>query len=85
MRAIYPSRSFHPRGGRYGVGLIVAFFAAVKFQSGQPALLYLVPACLGASLLTALLRGELGALLAFEDTKIVVPAEQEKEKEKTAN
>jgi minor histocompatibility antigen H13 len=69
----------------YTLGLVTTVLVMYKWGAAQPALLYLVPACLGASLLTALLRGELGALLAFEDTKIVVPAEQEKEKEKTAN
>lgn len=33
----------------------------------QPALLYLVPACLGAAVLTALYRQELDALLEYED------------------
>ena len=35
----------------------------------QPALLYLVPACLGASLLTAAARGELPLLLAYSEEK----------------
>jgi hypothetical protein len=33
----------------------------------QPALLYLVPACLGAALLTGAVRGELALLLKFQE------------------
>ena len=35
------------------------------FDAAQPALLYLVPACIGASLLTAAARGEVAQLLKF--------------------
>jgi minor histocompatibility antigen H13 len=41
------------------------------FNAAQPALLYLVPACLGASLTTGFLRGELSFLFAYdEETKV---------------
>jgi len=39
------------------------------FDSAQPALLYLVPACIGASLLTAAYRGELGMLVNYSVEK----------------
>jgi len=37
------------------------------FQAAQPALLYLVPACLGSALMTALVRGELSQLFSYAD------------------
>ena len=37
------------------------------FDSAQPALLYLVPACIGASLMTAAYRGEVSQLLNFSE------------------
>ena len=44
------------------------------FQAAQPALLYLVPACLGSSLLCAVVRGELKELFDY--------SEEEEEEEK---
>lgn len=42
----------------YAIGLIVTVGVMYFFNAAQPALLYLVPACLGSSLLVALVRGE---------------------------
>jgi minor histocompatibility antigen H13 len=53
--------------GAYGGGLVFAFAVNYVTKAGQPALLYLVPATLGASVAVALRRGELSRLLAFED------------------
>ena len=39
----------------------------IHFKAAQPALLYLVPACLGSSLTTALVRGEMKALFAYSE------------------
>ena len=44
----------------YGVGLLAANIAVVLMQRGQPALLYLVPACLGTVFIVG--RSELGEL-----------------------
>jgi len=49
----------------YTLGLCVTVVAMHAFEAAQPALLYLVPAVLGASVAQAAWRGELGALLAF--------------------
>lgn len=46
---------------------------STAFQAAQPALLYLVPACLGSSLLCAVVRGELKELFDY--------SEEEEEKE----
>jgi len=48
-------------------GLITTVVILHVFNSAQPALLYLVPACIGSALLTSLVRGELMLLLKYED------------------
>lgn len=48
-------------------GLITTVVILHVFSSAQPALLYLVPACIGSALLTSLVRGELMLLLKYED------------------
>ena len=47
------------------------------FEAAQPALLYLVPACLGSSLLCAFARGELKELFDYSEEE----EEEEKEEE----
>lgn len=39
----------------------------IAFEAAQPALLYLVPACLGSSLLCAAVRGELKELFDYSE------------------
>lgn len=51
----------------YLMGLITTVVILHVFNSAQPALLYLVPACIGSALLTSLARGELMLLLKYED------------------
>ena len=51
------------------------FSVSIVFQAAQPALLYLVPACLGSSLLCAVVRGELKELFDYSE-------EEEEEEEK---
>jgi minor histocompatibility antigen H13 len=51
----------------YLLGLLTTMGVMHVFKAAQPALLYLVPFCVGGSLLTALVRGELGTLISFED------------------
>jgi len=60
----------------YFVGLTVTVLVMYHFEAAQPALLYLVPACLGSSTLTALVRGEFNLLWNFSEE------EEEKEEEK---
>jgi minor histocompatibility antigen H13 len=62
----------------YFIGLVVTIAVMNFTGAAQPALLYLVPACLLTSILPAFLRNEIGALFAYseEDDK-----EKEKEKE----
>ena len=54
----------------YAVGLLMAFAANEYVRAGQPALLYLVPATVGAGLCTALATGGREAvdeLLAYKE------------------
>jgi minor histocompatibility antigen H13 len=53
----------------YVLGLGVAFGANNVTGRGQPALLYLCPATLGAVAAVAAARGELGRVWRFADTK----------------
>jgi minor histocompatibility antigen H13 len=60
----------------YVAGLGTTLFVMIYFQAAQPALLYLVPACLGSSFLCAIVRGEVSLLLAYSEE------EEEEEEEK---
>lgn len=46
----------------YVAGLLTTIFIMHVYKHAQPALLYLVPACLGAPILLALLRGDVKAM-----------------------
>jgi minor histocompatibility antigen H13 len=54
----------------YELGLATTVAVMHFFDAAQPALLYLVPCCIGASLLTGLARGELAAVLNFSTMPI---------------
>jgi len=51
----------------YILGLATTVFVMHTFQAAQPALLYLVPFCIGASFLKAVLNGETSILLEYRD------------------
>ncbi|XP_047141957.1 minor histocompatibility antigen H13 isoform X1 [Hydra vulgaris] len=51
----------------YFLGLLLTVAVLHFFKSAQPALLYLVPACIGSALLTALVKGEISELIKYED------------------
>lgn len=78
----------------YTVGLVVTLVALNVFDAAQPALLYIVPACLLASVGLALYRGEMRELWAYTeeeeeeeadasatDASVVPPAGGEKKKD----
>merc|ERR1711988_697446 len=48
-------------------GLLMTIFVMHVYKHAQPALLYLVPACLGVPLLLALLRGDIKSMFQYED------------------
>ncbi|XP_065200957.1 minor histocompatibility antigen H13 [Planococcus citri] len=60
----------------YVLGLSVTIFVMHMFKHAQPALLYLVPACLGIPTLIALINGDISALFKYED----LPKQPENEK-----
>ncbi|ALC38532.1 Spp [Drosophila busckii] len=62
----------------YFLGLMATIFVMHVFKHAQPALLYLVPACMGTPLLVALVRGELKVLFAYEDHPEEKPEKKEK-------
>ncbi|KAI8034920.1 minor histocompatibility antigen H13 [Drosophila gunungcola] len=62
----------------YFLGLLATIFVMHVFKHAQPALLYLVPACMGTPLLVALIRGELKVLFAYEDHPEEKPEKKEK-------
>eukprot|EP01006_Ploeotia_vitrea_P039278 TRINITY_DN66328_c10_g2_i2.p3 TRINITY_DN66328_c10_g2~~TRINITY_DN66328_c10_g2_i2.p3 ORF type:complete len:347 (+),score=200.20 TRINITY_DN66328_c10_g2_i2:446-1486(+) len=51
----------------YVIGLATTLWVMFAFGAAQPALLYLVPACLGSSILCALLNGDMRELWAFTE------------------
>jgi len=51
----------------YLVGLLTTMFVMVVFKHAQPALLYLVPTCVGFPLALAWFKGELAAMLKFNE------------------
>ncbi|KAI5086450.1 minor histocompatibility antigen H13 isoform X1, partial [Silurus meridionalis] len=55
----------------FGLGLTI--FVMHTFKHAQPALLYLVPACLGFPLIVALLKGELTEMFSYESADEVLP------------
>ena len=63
----FPKPYFYSAMIAYVIGLGVTLFVMIVFQAAQPALLYLVPACLGSSFLCAVVKGEVSALLAYSE------------------
>jgi len=51
----------------YISGLLLTIFIMHVYKHAQPALLYLVPACVGAPIVVATLRGELTTLFSYDD------------------
>ncbi|RVE49191.1 hypothetical protein evm_006198 [Chilo suppressalis] len=58
----------------YIVGLLATILIMHMFKHAQPALLYLVPACLGTPLSLALLKGDINALFNYEDQPAIIEA-----------
>ena len=71
----FPKPYFHSALVAYVLGLCMTLFVMIQFKAAQPALLYLVPACLGSSFLCAYLKGQVQDLLAY--------SEEEEEEEET--
>jgi len=63
----FPKTYFYTCYTSYFLGLLSTILVMHVFQAAQPALLYLVPACIGSSSLLAVLRGELSELLVYTE------------------
>jgi len=48
---------------------VTTIFVMHVFKAAQPALLYLVPACLGAALVTALAQSDISHLFTYQDAQ----------------
>ena len=79
MHASFPKPYFHSCLVAYVLGLVTTLVVMIKFNAAQPALLYLVPACLGSSFGCACLRGEVKELLAYSEEEEEEEAEGEGE------
>ncbi len=71
---------FRPAFGGYVGGLVATIAVMNAFQAAQPALLYIVPAVLGAVGVAALARGEVAAVMGYSEEE----EEEEKEGKKGA-
>merc|ERR1719486_1815019 len=60
---------FHANLAAYTLGLLATVGVMHFWDTAQPALLYLVPACIGAALATAAVRGEVSVLLRYSEEK----------------
>jgi len=66
----FPTPYFRSTFLGYFVGLLTTFLVMHIFQAAQPALLYLVPACLGFSTIQAFLLGDFHDLYAYSEEEI---------------
>ncbi|KAL3800101.1 hypothetical protein ACHAWO_012317 [Cyclotella atomus] len=63
----FPKPYFHSALVGYVIGLGVTLYVMIVFEAAQPALLYLVPACLGSSLACAFVRGQMKELFDYSE------------------
>lgn len=88
LTAAFPRPYFFGNVLAYAAGLGVTVGIMYFFDHGQPALLYLVPACVGVSLVMALVRGDSATLFAYDEEtahaalKAAAAAKKEEEEEK---
>ncbi|XP_023017914.2 signal peptide peptidase [Leptinotarsa decemlineata] len=74
---------FHASVIAYFLGLMATIFVMHVFKHAQPALLYLVPACIGTPLGLALLKGDLTAMFKYEDSTEEKTEEKKNEDKQT--
>lgn len=63
----------------YVIAIVTTVVVMLVFEHGQPALLYLVPACLGATLINAARFGELSSIWEFSEENFVDDDKAKKE------
>jgi len=79
--ASFPKPYFHTTLVAYMLGLGCTLFVMIRFNAAQPALLYLVPACLGSSFLLAAVKGELKELFEYSEELEEEEEDEEEEEE----
>jgi len=72
---------FHTGLASFFLGLVVTMIVMNVFKHAQPALLYLVPSCLLLPILVAFIKGDVKALIDYEDEEAKAEAEQSKSDE----
>jgi minor histocompatibility antigen H13 len=82
IHATFPKPYFHSALIAYVLGLGLTLFVMIQFKAAQPALLYLVPACLGSSFLCAVVRGEVKDLFAYSEEEEEEETKEEDTKKK---
>lgn len=75
----YSKKYFHVNLFFYSLGLVTTVFVMIFFKAAQPALLYLVPACLGSSIILSLIRKETKVLLQYNEKTIIESSNKESE------
>merc|ERR1712071_547789 len=85
IHASFSKPYFHSALFAYVLGLGFTMYIMITFQAAQPALLYLVPACLGSSFLCALFRGELKELFAYSEEEPEMEKAQTSENSENKN
>jgi len=68
-RTNFPTTYFQVTFISYLIGLFTTMFVMHTFQAAQPALLYLVPAVIGSSFITAILQNDVDSLFQFDEGK----------------
>lgn len=81
VHAKFPKPYFHSALVGYVLGLATTLYVMIVFEAAQPALLYLVPACLGSSLLCAAVRGEMKELFDYSEEEEEEEEEEENKKD----
>uniref|UniRef100_A0A914UW50 Uncharacterized protein n=1 Tax=Plectus sambesii TaxID=2011161 RepID=A0A914UW50_9BILA len=69
----------------YAAGLTLTIFIMHVFKAAQPALLYLVPACVGVPIALATIRGELSDLWNYSEEHLVKKDDKETAKDAVAH
>jgi len=64
----------------YFFAIVCTIVVMLFFEHGQPALLYLVPGCISAVLITSYVKGEFNEMWEFSEDEYITPPEQEDSK-----
>jgi minor histocompatibility antigen H13 len=64
----------------YFIAIVCTIAVMLVFKHGQPALLYLVPGCILAVIITSLVKGEFNEMWEFSEDEYITPPEQDDDK-----